>query len=64
MILGGFDFGRFKSICRINNPIVFQIIKSQYNMSLEISIVFGGDWSEDRLIPDCIKSWGKNAKMQ
>ena len=24
------------------------------------NVIGGGDWSEDRLIPDCIKSWSKN----
>ena len=24
------------------------------------NVVGGGDWSEDRLIPDCVKSWSKN----
>ncbi len=26
------------------------------------NVVGGGDWSEDRLIPDCIKAWTKNKK--
>ena len=26
------------------------------------NVVGGGDWSEDRLIPDCIKAWIKNKK--
>jgi CDP-glucose 4,6-dehydratase len=24
------------------------------------NVVGGGDWSSDRLIPDCVKSWSKN----
>ena len=24
------------------------------------NVIGGGDWSEDRLVPDCIKSWSKN----
>ena len=24
----------------------------------------GGDWSENRLIPDCVKNWSKNKKIQ
>ncbi len=24
------------------------------------NVIGGGDWSEDRLIPDCVKSWSKN----
>ena len=26
------------------------------------NVIGGGDWSEDRLIPDCMKSWSKNKK--
>jgi len=27
------------------------------------NVIGGGDWSEDRLIPDCMKSWSKNKKV-
>ena len=27
------------------------------------NVIGGGDWSEDRLIPDCVKSWAKNKKV-
>ena len=27
------------------------------------NVVGGGDWSENRLIPDCIRSWSKNKKV-
>ena len=27
------------------------------------NVVGGGDWSEDRLIPDCVKSWSKKKKV-
>ena len=27
------------------------------------NVIGGGDWSENRLIPDCIKSWSKNKKV-
>ena len=26
------------------------------------NVIGGGDWSKDRLIPDCVKAWGKNKK--
>ena len=26
-------------------------------------MIGGGDWSENRLVPDCIKSWSKNKKV-
>tara|TARA_Y100000590_G_scaffold457187_1_gene609299 strand:+ start:2376 stop:3464 length:1089 start_codon:yes stop_codon:yes gene_type:complete len=27
------------------------------------NVIGGGDWSENRLIPDCIKSWSKNKRV-
>ena len=27
------------------------------------NVVGGGDWSENRLIPDCVKAWSKNKKV-
>jgi len=27
------------------------------------NVIGGGDWSENRLIPDCIKSWSRNKKV-
>ena len=27
------------------------------------NVIGGGDWSEDRLIPDCVRSWSKNEKV-
>ena len=27
------------------------------------NVIGGGDWSEGRLIPDCVKSWSKNKKV-
>ena len=27
------------------------------------NVIGGGDWSEDRLIPDCIRAWSKNKKV-
>ena len=27
------------------------------------NVIGGGDWSENRLIPDCVKSWSKNKKV-
>ena len=26
------------------------------------NVIGGGDWSENRLIPDCVKSWSNNKK--
>ena len=27
------------------------------------NVIGGGDWSEDRIIPDCVKAWSKNEKV-
>ena len=27
------------------------------------NVIGGGDWSENRLIPDCIKAWSKGKKL-
>ncbi len=27
------------------------------------NVIGGGDWSKDRLIPDCVRSWSKNEKV-
>ena len=27
------------------------------------NVIGGGDWSENRIIPDCVKSWSKNKKV-
>ena len=27
------------------------------------NVIGGGDWSDNRLIPDCVKSWSKNKKV-
>ena len=41
--------------------------KNKKNIRIGIAragnVIGGGDWSQDRLIPDCIKSWSKNKKV-
>ena len=43
-------------------------ISLKKNMSLNIAragnVIGGGDWSRDRVIPDCVKSWSKNKSVQ
>ena len=38
-------------------------LKDNKNISLVVAragnVIGGGDWSEDRLIPDCVKAWSK-----
>ena len=46
-------------------------IKSYFNENSNITIcsaragnvIGGGDWSEDRIIPDCVKAWSQNQKV-
>ena len=42
------------------------IVKSYFNNDLVKigigragNVIGGGDWSEDRIVPDCIKAWSK-----
>ena len=28
------------------------------------NVIGGGDWAQDRIIPDCVRSWAKNEKVQ
>ena len=41
--------------------------KNKKNIKIAIAragnVVGGGDWAENRLIPDCIRSWSKNQKV-
>tara|TARA_B100001564_G_scaffold353096_1_gene361526 strand:+ start:1643 stop:2725 length:1083 start_codon:yes stop_codon:yes gene_type:complete len=65
-ILGGHDpYSASKGSAEI---IIQSYIKSFYKNNKNINIavaragnvIGGGDWSSDRLIPDCVKSWSKN----
>ena len=42
-------------------------LQKNKNLSLVVAragnVIGGGDWSEDRLIPDCIKAWSKNKSV-
>ena len=64
--LGGYDpYSASKASAEL---ILQSYIKSYFfkkkNILIGIAragnVIGGGDWSEDRLIPDCIKSWSKN----
>lgn len=66
-ILGGHDpYSASKAAAEC---IIYSYIKSYYNkknsnISISVAragnVIGGGDWSEDRIIPDCVKSWSKN----
>ena len=64
--LGGHDP---YSASKASTEIIFKsyfnsIIKQKKNLFVATAragnVIGGGDWSDDRLIPDCIKSWSKN----
>lgn len=68
-ILGGFDpYSASKASAEL---IIQSYIKSYFpkngNVRIGIAragnVLGGGDWSEDRLIPDCIRSWSKNTNV-
>ena len=43
------------------------ILRTSENISVAIAragnVIGGGDWAEDRIVPDCIKSWCTNQKV-
>ena len=68
-LLGGIDpYSSSKASAEL---IIQTYIKSFFskkkNLSLAVAragnVIGGGDWSLDRLIPDCIKSWSKNKNV-
>ena len=67
--LGGYDpYSASKASAEI---IIQSYIHSFFKKNDKITIgiaragnvIGGGDWSQNRLIPDCIKSWSKNKKV-
>ncbi len=47
----------------INSYFSFKKNKVFIGVARAGNVVGGGDWSENRLIPDCVKSWSKNRKV-
>lgn len=41
----------------------FKDKKKKIGVARAGNVIGGGDWSEDRLVPDCIKSWARNKKV-
>jgi len=72
-MLGGEDpYGASKSAAEIAiNSYVKSFFNKKNNKNYIVStragnVIGGGDWSENRLLPDCIKSWGnkRSAKIR
>ena len=68
-LLGGYDpYSASKASAELIIQSYYQsYIKKNKNLQIGIAragnVIGGGDWSKDRLIPDCIKSWSKNQKV-
>jgi CDP-glucose 4,6-dehydratase len=68
-ILGGLDpYSASKASAElIIQSYVHSYFKNNKNISIGIAragnVIGGGDWSSDRLVPDCIRSWSKNKKV-
>ncbi len=69
-ILGGEDpYSGSKGATEIliNSYIKSYFDKKNCNISIAVAragnVIGGGDWSPDRLIPDCIRSWSKGKKV-
>ena len=68
-LLGGDDpYSASKASAEL---VIQSYLKSYFNKKQNIKIavaragnvIGGGDWSNDRIIPDCYKSWSKNKKV-
>ena len=69
-LLGGIDpYSSSKAAAElIIQTYINSFLSSKKNISLAVAragnVIGGGDWSSDRLISDCVKSWSKNKKVQ
>ena len=67
-ILAGIDpYSASKSSAEIAIKSYYDcFLKDKKNIKLGVAragnVIGGGDWSKDRLIPDCVRSWSKNKK--
>lgn len=65
-ILGGNDpYGGSKAAAEIGIRIYFEsFLKNKKNIKIGVAragnVIGGGDWTNNRLIPDCIRGWSKN----
>ncbi len=69
-ILGGFDpYSASKGSAEL---IIQSYVKSYFHKTNKIfigvaragNVIGGGDWSDNRLVPDCVKSWSKSGKVK
>ncbi len=69
-LLGGIDpYGASKSSAElaIKSYVKSFFSSKKKNISIAVAragnVIGGGDWSEDRLVPDCVKSWSRKKKV-
>ncbi len=69
-LLGGLDpYGASKSSAElaIKSYVKSFFSSKKKNISIAVAragnVIGGGDWSEDRLVPDCVKSWSRKKKV-
>ncbi len=68
-VLGGKDpYSASKGATEIIiKSYVESFFKNQDLISIGVAragnVIGGGDWARDRIVPDCIKAWGKNEKV-
>ena len=69
-LLGGDDpYSASKGAAElIINSYYKSVLRFKKNLSLSVAragnVIGGGDWSDDRVVPDCVKSWSKNKSVQ
>lgn len=69
-VLGGLDpYSASKASADLAaQSYFFSKLKYKKNIKLSIAragnVIGGGDWSEGRLIPDCVRKWSKNKTVQ
>ena len=66
--LGGKDpYSASKASCELIIKSYFHSFLKEKKIKIGIgragNVIGGGDWNEDRLVPDCIKSWSKSKKV-
>ena len=68
-IIGGVDPYSASKGCAelIIQSYLNSFLQKKKNISIGVAragnVIGGGDWSQDRLVPDCVKSWSNNKKV-
>ena len=66
---GNEPYSASKASCEIINNAYFQSYFKKTNTNIKIAsvragnVIGGGDWSENRIIPDCVKSWERKTPL-